>query len=301
MFCVFFFLFLSTCSREQSNDIKTIRLESNRMEISQSQKSADNESIRVAISTMISPQRTFNQYVDLVNHVSKKINKPVTFVQRKNYQEVNELLENGFLDLAFICSGAYIEAIKKTPLEILAVPVVDGKPYYYSYLIVPSSKEIDNVKELAGKKFAFVDPLSNTERLYPLYLIKKQGSNPSNFFGDIIYTHSHDRSIELVSQGFVDGASVDSLVWNYYVKKHPEIVNNVKIINQSQPFGIPPFVSTKSTKPEIRKAIQDVLLKMHIDEDGIKILRALGIDRFEKADDSLYNSIREMKDSINLK
>lgn len=293
-------LFLSTCSQEGSEDSRTIRLETNKIELNKTQRTTGEDSIKVAISTMISPHRTFNLYLDLINYVSKKINKPVSFLQRKSYEEINELLENGYLDLAFICSGAYVEVRKKIPVEIIAVPIVNGNPYYYSYVIVPSNKEINDIKTLRGKKFAFVDPLSNTGRLYPLYLIRKAGVNPSNFFGDIVYTHSHDRSIELVSSGVVDGASVDSLVWDYYVKTHPDVAKNVKIINKSQPFGIPPFVSTKSTKSEIRRAIQDTLLKMHTDEEGSKILRAIGIERLEKADDSLYDSIREMNHLIDL-
>jgi phosphonate transport system substrate-binding protein len=289
-------LLLVACSKKHGTEPRTIHLESNKKQLVNSQKLTDDGTLHVAIATMISPQRTFNLYIDLVEYISKKINIPVTFVQRKSYQEVNELLVNGYLDLAFICSGAYVEAVKSGKMEIIAVPVVNGKPYYYSYLIVPASMEFKSMKDLMDKRFAFVDPLSNTGRFYPLYLIKLEGLNPATFFKEFIYSHSHDRSIEMVAQGIVDGAAVDSMVWEYYVKTHPEVKERVKVVMRSEPFGIPPFVSTSATDRRIRNEIRDVMLNMNSDERGRNILSSLGIDRFERADDSLYDSIRRMND-----
>jgi len=293
-FSIIVCLLISSC--KDKGDVKTIRLESNRIDLQQNIKDSGYGTIKVAIATMLSPGKTFNAYVDLINYISKKINVPVKFVQRKSYGEINELLEAGYIDLAFICSGAYVEAKRHVELEIIAVPIVNGKPYYYSYLIVPAEKGIDDISELKDKKFAFVDPLSNTGRLYPIYLLNLHGYNPATFFSEIIYTHSHDRSIELVAQGLVDGASVDSLVWDYYVKSHPEINQKVKIINRSQAFGIPPFVSTPATDRGLRKAIRKIMLDMHLDEEGKTILSSIGVERFELGDDSLYDTIREIKD-----
>lgn len=297
---IFFIVITSSilfCSKEKG---EVVNLEKQMVEIDNIQEKRQNNAIKVAISTMISPQRTFTLYIDLINYISKKIGKNVIFVQRKSYHEVNELLESGYIDFAFICSGAYVEAKKKTNLQIIAVPVVNNQPYYYSYIIVPQETQINDLIQLRGKKFAFVDPLSNTGRLYPLYLLKREGLDINGFFGETIYTHSHDRSIELVAQKLVDGASVDSLVWDYYVKDHPEVLEKVKIIHKSRGFGIPPFVSPSSTDVKLRTAIQETLLKMHEDDEGKKILKAIGIDRFQMADDSLYDSLRKMNDFVHI-
>ena len=120
-----------------------------------------NPKLFVAISSMISPVETFNLYKDLIDYISKKMGIAIEFKQRKTYGEVNDLLEKRQLDFAFICTGAYWEAKKKFPLELLVVPVVNGKPTYQSYIIVNKESGINSFDELKGKSFAFTDPLSN--------------------------------------------------------------------------------------------------------------------------------------------
>ncbi len=60
--------------------------------------------LNVAIASMISPKETFSYYEELIKYVGDKLNIPIEFKQRKTYREVNEMLSNKEVDLAFICS-----------------------------------------------------------------------------------------------------------------------------------------------------------------------------------------------------
>ena len=73
-----------------------------------SQSSDTVNKLSVAVAAIISPRETFSYYEDLLKYVSHKIDYKLEFKQRKTYQEVNRLIENNEVDLAFICSGAYI-------------------------------------------------------------------------------------------------------------------------------------------------------------------------------------------------
>ena len=68
---------------------------------------------RVAVSAMISPKEGFKYYQDLINYVSRKINIPYRIIQKKTYQEVNDMLNQEQVDFAFICSGAYVKEKEK--------------------------------------------------------------------------------------------------------------------------------------------------------------------------------------------
>lgn len=46
-----------------------------------------------------------------------------------------------------------------SPMEILVVPVVNGKPYYQAYVIVNKDGNINDLNDLKNKPFAFTDPL----------------------------------------------------------------------------------------------------------------------------------------------
>ena len=67
---------------------------------------------------MISPKKTFYLYEKLLKYNEKNLGVPIKLKQRKSYQEVYNLLEEGKLDFAYVCSGAYVVAKRKFPLKI---------------------------------------------------------------------------------------------------------------------------------------------------------------------------------------
>jgi len=53
--------------------------------------------LRGAVAAMISPRETFIHYRQLLDYLAKKSGKDLEFVQRKTYEEINELLGKGRL------------------------------------------------------------------------------------------------------------------------------------------------------------------------------------------------------------
>lgn len=278
-------LFFS-CNSNQN--VKEINLQDDKTSVDSTQSSSQ-QKIYVAISTMISPVETFNLYKDLIDYISSKLGVPIEFKQRKTYSEVNNLLKENKLDFAFICTGAYLEARNKMPIEILVVPVVEGKPYYQAYVIVNDESNINSIDELQGKSFAFTDPLSNTGYDYIINILKDRRTNPEKFFSKTIFTYAHDYSIQAVKRKIVDGATVDGLVYEYLKHFQPEKVEGIKIINKSRDFGIPPFVVQKNLDPKLKLELKNIMITMHQDSEGKKLLNKIMIDKFIEADDSLYN------------
>ena len=262
-------------------------------------ENSDTQSLRIAVSAIISPDETLVYYQDMFDYLSLKIGVPVKLVQRKTYQEVNDLIRKNSVDAAFVCSLAYIEGTDQFGLELLAVPIVRGEPRYYSYIIVPEDSNINSLKELKGKTFAYTDPLSNSGKLSPEYMIAQMGENPEAFFRLTFFTYSHDKSIQAVAEKMVDGAAVDSLVWDFKNATDPRFTRRTKIISKSPPYGIPPVVVSKDIDPALKEKLQKILLQMHEDKKGKEILDRIMIDRFSEANDSLYNSVREMIKVVN--
>ncbi len=256
---------------------------------------SDSESLRIAVSPIISPDETLVYYQDMFDYLSLKMGVPVKLVQRKTYQEVNDLVRRNSVDAAFVCSLAYIEGKDQFGMELLAVPVVRGEPLYYSYIIVPEDSNINSLKELKGKTFAYTDPLSNSGKLSPEYMIAQIGEDPETFFRLTFFTYSHDKSIQAVAEKMVDGAAVDSLVWDFKNATDPRFTKRTKIISKSPPYGIPPVVVSKDIDPALKEKLRKILLQMHEDKKGKEILDRIMIDRFSEASDSLYDSVREMK------
>lgn len=250
--------------------------------------------LKIGVSAMISPKGTLSVYQEMVDYIGEKIGKKVKLVQRETYAQMNELVENKEVLAAFVCSGPYVEGHEKFGMELIAVPQMYNETIYYSYIIVHKDSKITSFEELRGKMFAFTDPLSNTGKNAPTYVLSKMNETPDTFFSNYIFTGSHDNSIEAVAKNLVDGASVDHLIWEYINKRNPEFTSKTKIIEKLGPYAIPPMVTHPDTDPELKEKLRSILLNMDRDETGKRILSKIEIDKFVVIDPASYDSVREM-------
>ncbi|RMD48538.1 MAG: phosphate/phosphite/phosphonate ABC transporter substrate-binding protein [Ignavibacteria bacterium] len=291
---VLVFILIWGCNSNEKNNQKVVELELQKVEDSMDTIEPDSvKPVYVAISTMISPKRTFFLYENMLKYIEEKINVPIKLKQRKTYQEVNDLLEAGRLDFAYVCSGAYVVARRKFPLKILAAPKINNKTYYQAYIIVNKYSHVQSFEELEGASFAFSDPLSNSGYKYVIKLLKEKNTTPEEYFTKTIFTYAHDYSIQAVARDLVDGATVDGLVYDYLLENEPQKVKDVRIIHKSPLFAIPPFVYSDNSDPELIKKIRNVLLTMHKDSLGQKVLNDLNIDSFELVDESIYDPLEK--------
>ncbi|MFC1881297.1 phosphate/phosphite/phosphonate ABC transporter substrate-binding protein [Thermodesulfobacteriota bacterium] len=291
-------IFFIGCSGDQEPTFVDL---SKKMVVNQSpEEPQDGSVIRVAVAAMISAKESVVYYHQLLNFIASQLGHKIELIQRKTYSEINDLLKNGKIDLAFICSGPYATGRQTYGFEALAVPQVRGKHSYHSYLIVNQNSTFQDLMDLRGKTFAFTDPESNTGKLVPTYWLFQQKEQPKEFFGKIIYTHSHDNSIMAVANSLVDGAAVHEQIWEYFNEKNPTFTSSTRIIKKSQPFGNPPVVASKYLPRQLKADIQRILISMHLDPKGKKILDELMIDRFIRPEDKWYESIVAMKQECNL-
>lgn len=256
--------------------------------------------IRIAVAAVLSPSGNVRSYAGLAAYMGEKTGRSVELVQRRTYAEVNELVAAGEVDLAFVCTSAYISGHERGDMDLLVVPEIDGESVYRSSVIVRAESSADSVKDLEGATFAFTDPMSLTGRVYPTHAVQQLGGSPDSFFGSTAYTYSHDRAIEAVLSGIVDAAAVDDLVLRHMVLRNPDVADRLRIIDQSPDFGIPPVVVPSSTSDGVRTLYQDMLLNLHREPGGPDILEAIGVDRFVAGADEDYEGARAITRAVGI-
>lgn len=267
-----------------------IRIDSSRRTSDPLDASTD---LHLAIGTRITPAETLRSFGQLAGYLGQRIGRRVVILQRRSYAETNELLLGGQADFAFICSGAYA-AIRDKGVVILAVPVVGGKSLYRSLILVRSDDRASGFEDLRGSSFAFVDLLSLTGKMYPELLASRLKLDAGPFFGDKLYTHSHSDSIDMVAQGKVRAAGVDSLVFERLKVTEPARTRGLRILLQSEPFGIPPFVARAGLEPGMLDAIRRSLFSLNDSPQGAEILQSLGFDRLSAGDESMYVGVSNL-------
>lgn len=254
--------------------------------------------LRVSVAAVISPKGAVDSYQPLLNYMSRRLGRPVELVQRRTYAETNELVRRGEVDLAFVCTSAYVNGHDMFGMQLLVAPTVGGATTYRSLLLVPTGSRAESMADLRGEVFAFTDPTSHTGRIYPTYLVQELGATPERFFASTFFTYNHDDAIRAVATGLADGAAVDSLVYDYALERDPDLALKVRVIHRSPPYGIPPVVIGPNAQPQVRTLIEEILVGMDRDWEGRIVLRHLGVDAFVHMDDSAYDSVRELMKQV---
>ncbi len=283
-------LFIAGCASDERYE--TIDFDDTVRELRTEPGKQEGNVLRVAVGAMISPEKTIENYQELIEYIGRESGLATRIIQRKTYEEVNELIDRGDVDIAFICTGPYIQGKRDGGFEALATPVVRGEPFYQAYLIVHRDSPHETLSDLSGKVFAFTDPVSNTGAAVPTHWVAGLGETPETFFDRVHYTYSHDNSIMAVAASLVDGASIDGHIWEYYDQTDPENTSRTRIIRRSEPYGSPPLVASARLADSIKNRIRDAILEMHDSDAGAQILENLMIDRFVAPKDEWYETAR---------
>ena len=108
-----------------------------RTPIAKDQRGTDK--LRFALAAMISPRETNKEYARLIQELGRELGRKISLLHGRSYKQVNRLLQADKLDMAFVCTGGYMQLRQMEPrVSVVAVPVVRGKVTYRSLVIVRS-------------------------------------------------------------------------------------------------------------------------------------------------------------------
>jgi phosphonate transport system substrate-binding protein len=230
------------------------------------------------------------------DYLGKRLALDSTFIQSPPWQRREQLLIQGEIQVGWVCGLKYVQ--QPAPFELLAAPVMkasryQGRPVYYSDVIVRRDSKFERFADLRGASWAFNEPGSHSGynlTRYHLVIIGESGA----FFRKISAAGSHQAAIEMVRQGQIDASAIDSTVLEIELIHQPEISQDIRIIDTLGPSPIPPLVISRQVPRDLKERIQDLLLEMHHEQDGQAILEAGLIDHFVRVNDQDYDPIRRM-------
>jgi phosphonate transport system substrate-binding protein len=254
---------------------------------------AEKPQFRVAIAPIVSPEKSLERYQGFVDYVAEKLGRRPVALYRPTYSGINDLVRYERCDIALVCTYPFIRGEKDFGMQALVVPQIKEETSYRSFILVPRSSRATSLLDLRGKRFASADIISTTGWLYPALKLMNWGEDPNQFFGQQIFTGSHDRSVQAVLEAFVDGAAVDGIVFEQMVAEDPSILRKVKILDKSPPFAIPPIVANQHLDHKLKEEVLAILLNMNKDKQGKRILASLQIERFTIPDRNLFAPLRQ--------
>jgi phosphonate transport system substrate-binding protein len=206
----------------------------------------------------------------------------------------------GDIDLAFVCSLAYIEhpAIAAR-FEPLAAPVLAGaryrgEPIYYSDVIVQRNSSLRSFADLRGRSWAYNEVLSQSGYGITRYHLALAGETCS-YFGRLVEAGHHDRAIHMVAAGHVDAAAIDSHVLESYLRLHPELASSLRVIDCLGPSPIQPVLIRRNLPAQTKEDLGAALVQLNATPGAHDTLAGALIERFVRMDDAAYNPVRCMR------
>lgn len=216
--------------------------------------------------------------------------REVQIVTRRTYQEITLLLVNGQIDAAWICGYPYVQF--RDQLELVAVPLWNGRPLYQSYVIVGADRSVDSFEQLKGDVHAFSDPDSNSGFLVTRAVLADLRTKPEEFFRHHFFTYGHRNVVRAVASGLANSGSVDGYVWEVLSVVEPELTRGTRVLRKSEWLGFPPIACGKSRPSDLSvENLAAAFVGMSSDPEARRVLAMLHLDGFTRSPPSLFDAI----------
>jgi phosphonate transport system substrate-binding protein len=210
-------------------------------------------------------------------------------------------------DVAALNTFGYILAHEKYGAEARLTVIRFGKATYQSQIIAKKGRFKD-LKDLAGKRFAFVDPASLSGYILPLKFITDAGVK----LGQTVFAMKHDSVVSMIYQGQVDAGATfysppeekDGIqdARRLVKTQYPDVEEKIEIVKLTNDIPNDPITFRKDMPEEMKTAITDAFIKMLETDDGKRAFKDIyGVTAIQKATDKDYDSVREMMKSVNAK
>jgi phosphonate transport system substrate-binding protein len=235
----------------------------------------------------------------LQKYLEKELDISVVVELPPNYITVVEAFGSKRADAAILNTFGYILAKEKYDVVPRLKLVNRGRDEYFGQIIahVDGPKTI---KEINGKTFAFVDPVSTSGYLFPLRYLTEQKVKVK----EKIFAGSHDAVVTAVYQKKVaagatfytppdtDGTPKDA---RWVVRtQFPDIYEKVKILQIVGPIPNDPLVFRKDLPEELKVKVAEALTKYLTTSEGKKIMYDMyHITDFKQANDADYDIVRK--------
>lgn len=238
-------------------------------------------------------------YRGLAAYLRERTGVDIHVLEDPPWQERQRQLEEGAAHVGFLCGLTYVRwADRGAPdVELLAAPVprgerYGGRPVYFSDVVVRRDSAFRTFADLAGARWAYNEPGSHSGYNVVRAHLADLGA-PEGYFGSAVEAGSHQRALQLLLNGTVDGAAIDTTVLELEQHRRPDVADHLRIVATLGPSAIPPGVISLSAPAPIRHALRQALLAM-ADDPAAPLLHAAGLSRFAPVTDSDYDPIRRM-------
>ncbi len=238
------------------------------------------------------PAKLMKMFSPLREYLGKELGADVSFRSAKDYDSHMKALLDGDVDISYLGPSLFAIINSEHPgkIRIAAAILNKGKPTFKGVIVARKDSQINSLKDLQGKKFAFGDRKSTLSCYMPAHMLMQEG-----VFDNINYKFvgSHDNVAVGVLRKSFDGGGLKPAVANKYLDK------GLKIIAESEPVYEHVVVVGPNVDDATFKKIQDALLK--VQDPAVYTPIKKSITGFAVVKPSDYDNLKEVMKAVDAK
>ena len=238
-------------------------------------------------------------YQAIADVVGARLGMSTELVVESDYENCR----NDINDVCFVCSLPYVMFEREgiSPATPIAAPVLEGdryegKPIYFSDVIVHRDSGIRTFADLRGRSWAYNEPLSHSGYGITRYHLVTLGET-NGFFSEVIEAGFHEKAIRMVRDRVVDASAIDSQVLAIELRDHPDLAESLMVIDMLGPSPIQPVAVSRRFDPDFHDEVREILVGLHRDGDFKKNVLGRGmVEKLVSVGPQTYDDIRRMVD-----
>lgn len=235
----------------------------------------------------------------LAGYLQEHLKRPVRFLESAHWQDAYAAIANGQIDIGWICGRPYVQLLAAgAPIQLLAAPVMAGQRYegraiYFSDVVVARESHYRRFEDLRGASWAYNEPGSQSGYHITRYHLAQLGES-GRFFGRVVGSGGHVRSLDMIQAGQIDASAIDSTVLEWQMAHNPGLSARIRVIDTLGPSPIPPLV-VAGRAVALREELAAALLELPATRSGRQLLALGALARFAQVTDRDYEAIRQME------
>lgn len=253
---------------------------------------------------LIPEQNIFKQierYEPLADYLSGKIGITIKLTVLPRYGNIIDHFLSEGMDGAFFGSFTYTLAHAKLGVQVIARPLsFNNTSTYHGLIFVRKDSGIKSIREMKGRRFAFVDKATTAGYLLPLAYFRKHGVNYKSYLRESYFTGTHEDAFYDVLNRKADIGAAKNTVFERLINNDIRIQKELTILERSPDVPENGLAVRKDLDHSVQNQLKTALLNMHNDPQGKAILKAFGAQRFIETTDEDYQPVYKYAREVDL-
>ncbi|HLY65526.1 MAG TPA: phosphate/phosphite/phosphonate ABC transporter substrate-binding protein, partial [Chloroflexota bacterium] len=203
---------------------------------------APSQEIIMAFTPSSDPNALLTNATPITDYVAKVSGLKLKPFITTDYTATIEAMTSKKVDVAWLAPTAYVFAHDQNGAQVIYKALRKNAKTgnlddsYLGTILVPTNSPVKDIKDLKGKKFAFVDPVSTSGYIYPTALLLKNGIDPKKDLA-ATFAGGHDAAALAVYQGNADAAATfEDAPAQLLASKFPDIDQKLRVLAKTDPI-----------------------------------------------------------------